>query len=80
MDLQAFLPLGVVAALVVITLVFERRYRGRKNAGGAQWQATGERFTDPTSGKLIEVRFNPATGERAYVEAAPTGANESAPK
>jgi hypothetical protein len=28
----------------------------------------GERFVDPTSGRLTEVRHNPETGERDYVE------------
>jgi hypothetical protein len=30
------------------------------------WQATGERFVDPTSGELVEVYYNPETGERDY--------------
>ena len=32
------------------------------------WHATGERFLDPTSGKMIEVYFNRDTGERHYRE------------
>ena len=34
---------------------------------GPEWQATGERFVDPESGKLVEVYFHPASGERRYV-------------
>ncbi|HUX32407.1 MAG TPA: hypothetical protein VMV51_00935 [Gemmatimonadaceae bacterium] len=30
------------------------------------WQATGERFLDPGSGKFVQVYFNPDTGERHY--------------
>jgi hypothetical protein len=54
-------------ALIVGGLTFERRYRPARHLGQGEWQATGERFVDPTSGKLMEVRYNPATGERAYV-------------
>ncbi len=34
---------------------------------GPDWQATGERFVDPESGKLVAVYFHPTTGERRYV-------------
>jgi hypothetical protein len=40
-------------------------------ASGGQWERTGERFIDPVSGHLLEVRYNPATGERDYVEVGP---------
>ena len=30
-------------------------------------EATGERFLDPTTGRLMEVRYNPMTGQRDYV-------------
>jgi hypothetical protein len=30
------------------------------------WHSTGERFLDPASGKMVEVYFNPETGERHY--------------
>ena len=30
------------------------------------WQATGERFLDPGSGKFVQVYFNSDTGERHY--------------
>jgi hypothetical protein len=33
-----------------------------------QWELTGERFIDPTTKRLMEVRYNPATGQRAYVD------------
>ena len=32
------------------------------------WEMTGERFRDPSSGAMMEVRRNPVTGERDYVE------------
>ena len=32
------------------------------------WRSTGERFLDPVSNKMVEVYFNPETGERHYRE------------
>ena len=52
--------------LIVLGTLFERRYRGAQ-PGPAAWQTTGERFVDPTTGKLTEVRYDPKTGERAYI-------------
>ena len=60
--------LGVLGALILIGTFFEGRYRARR-APGSGWQTTGERFVDPTSGKLVEVRYDPQTGERAYIDA-----------
>lgn len=57
---------GVVLAGAIL---FERRgYRPRVDRTRGKWQPTGERFVDPTTGKLMEVRYNPDTGERDYVE------------
>ena len=63
----AALELGVFGLLVVGGTLLERRYRFRTRAVGPDWQTTGERFKDPVSGKLTEVRFNRVTGERAYI-------------
>lgn len=61
--------LGIVGLLILIGTLLERRYRGRRSAPeAAGWQSTGERFVDPTSGKLVEVRYNQQTGERAYID------------
>jgi hypothetical protein len=64
----AALELGVFGALILIGTFFEGRYRASR-ATGSGWQRTAERFIDPVSGKLVEVRYNPQTGERAYVDA-----------
>ena len=56
---------GVV---IVGGILFERsHYCPQVDPTESGWQATGERFVDPTSGQLMEVRFNPQTGERDYV-------------
>jgi len=62
--------LFVLAALIVIGTVFEGRYRGRRASAKGQWQATGEREVDPETGTILEVWYDPVTGERRYV---PTG-------
>ncbi|WP_156428165.1 hypothetical protein [Novosphingobium sp. FSW06-99] len=68
---RSYLPATVGAGIVLAGLLFEnRRYkRVLDTAPGTGWQATGERFVDPDSGKLVAVFFNPATGERRYVDA-----------
>ena len=57
------LALGLIVSLGVL---YERsRYQAiADKSPGPDWQATGERFIDPESGKLVAVHFKPATGER----------------
>lgn len=64
-----FLPPTIVAGVILLALIFEnRRYKRLLDASpGPGWQATGERFVDPDSGKTVTVYFNAATGERRYV-------------
>ena len=59
----------IILSVVLIGLVFENfRYRSlAQSAPGGNFSATGERFVDPESGKLIEVHSDPATGARRYV-------------
>ncbi len=57
---------------VLIWLLF--RGRGYKRhllnrPPGPNWQRTTERSVDPTTGELMEVWFDPATGDRAYIRA-----------
>jgi hypothetical protein len=54
----------------VIWLLFRRGGYKRKPLDappGPDWQPTGERFIDPTSGETLEVWLQPRSGERAYV-------------
>ncbi len=64
-------PMLAVASLFLLGTVYERfYYRGAPDAVlGPEWQPTAERFRDEESGALVTVWFNPATGERRYVEA-----------
>ncbi|ODU70760.1 MAG: hypothetical protein ABT11_06665 [Novosphingobium sp. SCN 66-18] len=58
--------LFVFAALIVIGTVFDAGYRGRKGSSHGQWQRTGEREIDHETGAIIEVWYDPLTGERCY--------------
>lgn len=62
--------LFIEGGVLIIAVLFEPwRYLPAVNRHKGQWQTTGERFVDPGSGKLVEVFYNPDTGERDYREA-----------
>lgn len=59
--------LVIIGALIIISLVFEGRYRSsRTEPVRGTWQPTGEKFIDPGTGKVVEVDYDPKTGERNY--------------
>jgi hypothetical protein len=58
----------IIAGAVLVSIVFERRYRNNQRPPQGRWQPTGERFSDPTTGKEVEVFYDPQSGERRYVE------------
>ena len=61
--------LAVNGFILVSAMLLERqRYRTRVDRTRGYWQPTGERFVDPVTGRLMEVFYNPATGERDYRE------------
>jgi hypothetical protein len=61
--------LVVGGAVLAGSIVLERKgYQPRVDHARGRWQRTGERFVDPSSGRLVEVRYNPDTGERDYVD------------
>jgi hypothetical protein len=63
----AALYLFVESAVVTAGIVFERwRYVRVVNRAGGCWEPTGERFMDPATGRLVNVYYNPDTGERDY--------------
>lgn len=63
-----FLYFGINAAILLIGAFFERSRYIAKSKHETGWQPTTERFVDHKSGKLVEVHFNPKSGERKYVE------------
>ena len=61
--------LAINGILIAGGILFERSgYRSKVNREQGQWQPTGERFNDPTTGQVVEVYYNPQTGERDYRE------------
>lgn len=59
--------LAVNGLILVSAMFFERqRYGTRVDRTQGHWQSTGERFVDPTTERLMEVFYDPATGEREY--------------
>jgi hypothetical protein len=60
---------ALIGTMLVGALLLEPRY-GRPRRDGPQpqvdWQRTGERFFDDETKRLVEVWYNPATGERRY--------------
>jgi hypothetical protein len=61
--------LAINGFLITGGILFERSgYRSQVNRTLGKWQPTGERFNDPTTGQVVEVYYNPQTGERDYRE------------
>jgi hypothetical protein len=59
----------VAGLLFILGTVFERwRYNNKNASSDGDWQATGERFVDPETGKNMEVWYDPRSGERQYRE------------
>ena len=68
---SGFWPL-VLGCLLLLATLFERHYRSKSMAATGNWQKTGERFRDPSTGKTVDVYYNPSTGERSYRDIDPT--------
>jgi hypothetical protein len=61
--------LAINGLVIAGAILFERSgYRSQVNRTRGNWQTTGERFNDPTTGQVVEVYYNPQTGERDYRE------------
>ena len=64
--------LAINGLIIAGVILYERSsYRSTADRTQGKWQPTGERFNDPTSGKIIEVYYNPQTGQRDYRESGP---------
>jgi hypothetical protein len=57
------------AVVVILSLKFEKkRYKTKNTVLNSDWKETKERYIDSSSGKLMQVYYNPKTGERSYRE------------
>jgi hypothetical protein len=63
-------PLFLFAALILIGTVFDAGYLSRRRGGQGAWQLTPEREIDHQTGEVLQVWFDPVSGERRYL---PTG-------
>lgn len=66
--------MAVLGGMLLLALLVERwRYRRIDDTvPGPDWQATGERFREPGSDRVVTVYFHPRTGRRAYVRSRDT--------
>ena len=59
----------VLGGLIVIGLLAERVvYKPLSHKPAPGWQRTGERFVDDATGKVVEVFYDPTSGQRQYVQ------------
>ena len=56
-----------IGAILAATLFERFRYKPIADRPPPGWQATGERFIDPESGKPVTVYYDPKSGDRQYV-------------
>jgi hypothetical protein len=63
------LRVGIPGVVLMLALAVEQwRYKRLATPRpGPAWEATGERFVDPETGRFVTVYFHPASGERRYV-------------
>lgn len=62
-------PSLIAIGAILAAMLFERfRYKPIADRPPPGWQATGERFIDPESGKTVTVYYDPETGQRQYVD------------
>jgi hypothetical protein len=61
-------PLAIMGSVLAVSALIERRYRGGGSPPGTEpgWQPTEEKFIDEESGRLMQVWYHPATGQRDY--------------
>ena len=65
------LPPLIAGGALLLGSLFEGHYRPRVRSSTAGWEPTGEKFVDPGTGKMVDVVYNPKTGEREYKDVPP---------
>lgn len=74
LDVPQTLPLYLaIAGVLIAGSAFSIRDTSPRDQDQPQgyWQMTGERFRDPATGHMMEIRHNPVTDERDYVDLEP---------
>ncbi len=65
---QPDLPLFISGVVLTIAVLCERwRYVHKGHSHSERWQRTDECFEDPETGLIMDVFYDPASGERKYV-------------
>jgi len=62
------MPWLIFGGALLLGTLFEGGYRPRVRSSADSFEPTGEKFIDPGTGKLVDVVYNPKTGEREYKE------------
>ena len=66
-QLEPGIRILIGSGVFTVGVAFERwRYERSLTSPEGRWLPTGERFRDPTTYRLIDVYYNPDTGERDY--------------
>ncbi len=63
--LWPFWPPALFGLVLIASALIERRYRAAPTPQ-AGWEPTPEKFFDDETGRLMQVWYNPATGQRDY--------------
>ena len=61
-------PLIAFGAILVFVLFERNQYKAIADRPPPGWEATGERFIDPETGKQVTVYYDPKSGQRQYVK------------
>jgi hypothetical protein len=61
-------PLIAFGAVLVFVLFERNQYKAIADRPPPGWEATGERFIDPETGKQVAVYYDPKSGQRQYVK------------
>ena len=60
-------PLFLLAALILLGTMFDAGYLARRRSTRGAWQLTAEREVDHQTGQILEVWYDPISGERRYL-------------
>ena len=60
-------PLIAFGAILVFVLFERSQYKTVADRPHPGWEATGEKFIDPETGKQVVVYYDPKSGQRQYV-------------